>query len=89
MLFRSAALASFFAFLAGGLLPLASMLLSGDTGMGMIYTAGSVVLALVLTGFFAAKAGKSSVLTGMRRNVAVSVLTIGISYSVGMLLGFS
>jgi VIT1/CCC1 family predicted Fe2+/Mn2+ transporter len=52
-----------------------------------IATAISVAIALSLTGWWAAWVGKFSIPKSILRNVGVSVLTMGISYLIGQLLG--
>jgi VIT1/CCC1 family predicted Fe2+/Mn2+ transporter len=50
-------------------------------------TVSSVVVALALTGFFGAKIGRAKTLRAVARNVAVSLLTMGIAYAIGTVLG--
>jgi VIT1/CCC1 family predicted Fe2+/Mn2+ transporter len=52
-----------------------------------VATVGAVVISLVITGFWAARAGKSNVLRSIVRNVVVSLLTMGIAYLIGAILG--
>jgi VIT1/CCC1 family predicted Fe2+/Mn2+ transporter len=82
-----AAGASLMAFFAGGMLPILAILLFPFEDYKIIATFGIVVFALAGTGFFAARAGKSSAWIGIRRNVTVSILTMGLSYLIGSLLG--
>jgi vacuolar iron transporter family protein len=82
----AAAVASFLAFSVGGVLPLLAMLLT-PTGFELGATVLIIVVALAGTGLFAARAGKSSPWIGIRRNVGVSIITMGLSYLVGLLLG--
>lgn len=82
----AAAVASFLAFGVGGLLPLLAIMFTPN-GLEIFTTALAIIIALAITGFFAARAGKSSVWKGIRRNVLVSVITMGCSYLVGLLLG--
>lgn len=81
-----AAWSSFGAFSAGALLPLIAITGPWE-GYHEIATVGSVVVALTLTGWWAAWAGKSPILPSIARNVLISVLTMGISYGIGALLG--
>lgn len=82
-----AAVASFVSFLIGGLLPILGFVGVGVDECRVPATILMIVVALSLTGLLAARVGKSSVWTGIRRNVGVSVLTMGASYGVGLLLG--
>lgn len=81
-----AAWSSFVAFAAGAVLPLVAI-----TGPWEPYretaTVIAVVVALTLTGWWAAWAGNSSPARSIARNVAISLLTMGISYGIGTLLG--
>ena len=81
-----AAWSSFLAFTAGAVLPLIAI--NGPwVELRIPVTVASVVVALSLTGWWAAWAGKSPVLRSVARNVAISVLTMAISYGIGALLG--
>jgi VIT1/CCC1 family predicted Fe2+/Mn2+ transporter len=82
----SAAWSSMAAFCAGGILPLIAI-----TGPWVDFrvpaTFVSVVAALAITGWWAAKVGKGSKRKSIARNVAVSVLTMTLAYLVGAVLG--
>lgn len=82
----AAAWSSMAAFTTGGILPLIAI-----TGPWAEYrtpaTFLSVVIALAITGWWAAKVGKGSKRKSITRNVIVSVLTMGLAYGVGALLG--
>ena len=81
-----AALSSFVAFAGGGLLPLLAM--TGPwQGIRIQITVVAVVLALIITGFVAAKLGGARPMRGVIRNVSVSLLTMGITYVIGNLVG--
>ncbi len=80
-----AAWSSAVAFSLGALLPLLTIL--GPWEQRELATAVSVVLALSLSGWWAAWAGKFSVPKSILRNVGVSVLTMALSYTIGQLLG--
>ena len=82
----SAALSSFIAFTAGAILPLVAI--TGPwQGLSIPATVASVLVALGFTGWWAAWAGKTPVLRSIIRNVAISALTMGISYAIGAVLG--
>ena len=81
-----AALSSFVAFALGGMLPLLAVI-----GPWVEYriaaTVASVVFALILTGFVGAKIGGAKSGRGIFRNLAVSLLTMGVTYVIGHLVG--
>lgn len=82
----SAAFSSFVAFTVGALLPIFAI--SGPwQDQREIATAISVVVALALTGWWAAKVGKAPRLRSIMRNVVVSVLTMALAYIAGSILG--
>lgn len=81
----AAAWSSATAFTLGALLPLIAM--TGPWEERVLATAVAVVVALTLTGWWAAWAGKFPVGKSILRNVAVSILTMGLSYLIGQLLG--
>jgi VIT1/CCC1 family predicted Fe2+/Mn2+ transporter len=82
----SAAWSSFIAFTAGALLPLIAI--TGPWADFRIqFTVTAVVLSLALTGWWAAWVGKASVSRSILRNVSISVITMGISYLIGTILG--
>jgi len=81
-----AALSSFVAFAVGGLLPLLAV--SGPwTAYRIQATVAAVVAALVLTGYVGAKIGGAKSGRGIIRNVTVSLVTMGITYAIGHLVG--
>lgn len=83
-----AALSSFVAFALGGILPLLAM--SGPwTEYRIQATVASVVVALILTGFVGAKIGGAKLDRGIIRNLVVSLLSMGITYVIGHLVGTS
>lgn len=82
----SAAWSSLVAFSAGGILPLITVS-SFDLGVKIPATVASVVIALALTGWWAAAVGGGSIRRSIARNVAVSILTMSIAYLVGSILG--
>lgn len=81
-----AAVSSFVAFAAGGMLPLLAI-----TGPWVEYrihaTVLAVLAALILTGFVGAKIGGAKSGRGIVRNVIVSSLTMGVTYAIGLLVG--
>jgi VIT1/CCC1 family predicted Fe2+/Mn2+ transporter len=81
-----AALASFIAFAAGSLLPLLAV--TGPwVSIRIHVTVIAVVLSLAITGYVGAKIGGARSITAIIRNVVVSLLTMGITYGIGMLVG--
>jgi VIT1/CCC1 family predicted Fe2+/Mn2+ transporter len=80
-----AALSSFVAFAAGGMLPLFASL--GDESIRNYLVIGSVVAALSITGFVGAKIGGAKPGRGILRNLVVSLLTMGVTYAIGYLFG--
>lgn len=81
-----AAFASFVAFASGSMLPLIAV-----TGPWVEFripvTVISVVTALAITGFVGAKIGGARPGRAVLRNVTVSLLTMGITYAIGSLVG--
>lgn len=81
-----AAFASFVAFASGSLLPLIAV-----TGPWVEFripvTVISVVTALAITGFVGAKIGGARPGRAVIRNVAISLLTMGVTYAIGSLVG--
>jgi VIT1/CCC1 family predicted Fe2+/Mn2+ transporter len=82
----AAAFSSFVAFTAGAVLPLLAILGPWDNYRVEV-TAAAVVIALATTGFWAAKVGNSPVGKSVLRNVLVSIVTVGLSYLIGSILG--
>jgi VIT1/CCC1 family predicted Fe2+/Mn2+ transporter len=80
-----AALSSFVAFAAGGMLPLFASL--GDESIRNYLVIGSVVVALTITGYVGAKIGGAKPGRGILRNLVVSLLTMGVTYAIGYLFG--
>jgi hypothetical protein len=81
-----AALSSFVAFAVGGMLPLLAVV-GPWTEFRIQATVGSVVVALILTGFVGAKIGGAKSGRGILRNLIVSSMTMGITYFIGHLVG--
>lgn len=82
----AAAFSSFVAFTAGAMLPLLAILGPWDNYRVEV-TGAAVVLALAITGFWAAKVGNSPVFKSVLRNVLVSIVTVGLAYLIGTILG--
>jgi VIT1/CCC1 family predicted Fe2+/Mn2+ transporter len=82
----AAAFSSFVAFSAGAMLPLLAILGPWDEYRVQV-TGAAVVLALAITGFWAAKVGNSPVGKSVLRNVLVSIVTVGLAYLIGSILG--
>ena len=81
-----AAIASFVAFAGGSLLPLLAV-----TGPWVEFripvTVVAVVASLAITGFVGAKIGGAKSAAAIIRNVVVSLMTMGITYGIGLLVG--
>jgi VIT1/CCC1 family predicted Fe2+/Mn2+ transporter len=74
------------AFGLGGLLPLIAV--TGPWEAFRIQaTVLSVALALIITGYVAAKIGKAKSGRGIVRNLVVSGMTMGVTYVIGLLVG--
>jgi VIT1/CCC1 family predicted Fe2+/Mn2+ transporter len=81
-----AALSSFVSFAAGGMLPLLAV--TGPwVAQRIPVTIAASVISLALTGFVGAKLGGAKTLPGITRNLVVSLLTMGITYLIGSLVG--
>lgn len=81
-----AALASFVAFATGSLLPLLAV--TGPwTSIRIPVTVIAVVMSLAITGYVGAKIGNAKSTSAIIRNVAVSLLTMGITYGIGLMVG--
>jgi VIT1/CCC1 family predicted Fe2+/Mn2+ transporter len=82
----AAAISSFVAFAVGGLLPLLAMVAT-PRSYGVPATVIAVVLSLTLTGYVGAKIGGARPSRGILRNLVVSLLTMGVTYAIGHLVG--
>lgn len=83
----AAAISSFVAFAAGSLLPLLTATATPWEGLRIPFTVVAVILSLGLTGYVAAQIGGAKPLRAIIRNVLVSLLTMGVTYGIGMLVG--
>lgn len=83
----AAAISSFFAFAAGSLLPLLTATATPWPSFRIPFTVVAVILSLGLTGYVAAQIGGAKPLRAIIRNVAVSLLTMGVTYGIGYLVG--
>lgn len=83
----AAAISSFVAFASGSLLPLLTATATPWENLRIPFTVGAVILSLALTGFVAAKIGGAKPQRAILRNVVVSLLTMGITYGIGYLVG--
>lgn len=81
-----AAWASMVAFLAGALLPMLAAFF-GPEGFTEVTIVASVVVALGITGYWAARVGNANPILGTIRIIAVSIVTMGIAYLVGLVFG--
>ncbi|MEU6572750.1 VIT family protein [Streptomyces sp. NPDC046805] len=81
-----AAWASFLAFTIGALLPLLAIVLP-PAAWRLPVTVGSVLAALVITGWSSARMGAAEPGRAVLRNVAGGALAMGVTYAAGTLLG--
>jgi len=80
-----AAWASMLAFTIGALLPMLMILLPSNARV--LATAGSVAVALALTGYLSARFAGAIVSRAIGRNVAGGVLAMAVTYAIGYLVG--
>ena len=83
----AAAISSFFAFAAGSLLPLLTATATPWANLRIPFTVAAVIVSLGLTGYVAAQIGGAKPVRAIIRNVLVSLLTMGVTYGIGMLVG--
>ena len=83
----TAALSSFVAFAAGSLLPLLTATAIPIPAWRIPSTIIAVAVSLGLTGFLAAQIGGAKPVRAIVRNIAVSALTMGITFGIGILVG--
>jgi vacuolar iron transporter family protein len=84
----AAAISSFVAFAGGSILPLLAMVGPWQQFRNQA-TIGAVVVALAITGYVGAKIGGARAGRSVVRNLAVSLLTMGVTYLIGHLVGTS
>jgi VIT1/CCC1 family predicted Fe2+/Mn2+ transporter len=84
----AAAISSFVSFAGGSVLPLLAMVGPWQQFRNQA-TILAVVLALAITGYVGAKIGGAKAGRSVLRNLAVSLLTMGITYLIGHLVGTS
>lgn len=80
----AAAIASFISFPTGSILPMVAVTVS-PANVRILATAIAVLIALLITGYFAAVLGKSNRIKSMIRNAVAGVLTMGVTYLIGQL----
>lgn len=83
----AAAASSFVAFTLGALIPLLMMLLPLDHDGRVGVTVAAVAAALLLTGWVSAVLGGAPRVRAIVRNVGMGLLTMAVTYGVGMLFG--
>ncbi|WP_225420439.1 VIT1/CCC1 transporter family protein [Lapidilactobacillus bayanensis] len=81
-----AALSSFCSFIIGALLPFL-MIVFIPYPEKISFTVGAVICALFLTGYTSASMGNAARLKAAIRNVCIGMLTMGITYLIGGLIG--
>ena len=74
------------AFVAGGAIPLAAILLSAPD-IAVAVTAVAVVIALVITGSVSAHLGRAPKLRAVLRTVGGGILAMAVTYGIGTLVG--
>jgi VIT1/CCC1 family predicted Fe2+/Mn2+ transporter len=83
-----AALASFVAFAVGAVLPLLAIALPPESWrIGVAFAA--TIVGLVLTGWLSARLGGAPWLPAVVRNVGVGILTMAVTYGVGLIFDVS
>lgn len=81
-----AAVSSAVAFTVGSVLPLLAIVLA-PAALKVPVTVAAVAAALVLTGYLSARAGGTSSVRAILRNVGGGLLAMGITYGIGRLVG--
>lgn len=80
----AAAIASFISFPTGSILPMVAVTMA-PANVRIIATMVAVLIALLITGYFAAVLGKSNRVKSMIRNAAAGLLTMGVTFVIGQL----
>lgn len=81
-----AAVASLFAFIAGGIVPFLAVIFSPEA-YKIPLTVVAVVVALVITGYLSAYAGGASKLKAVTRVISGGLLAMAITYLIGYIFG--
>lgn len=81
-----AAVSSLVSFVAGGLVPLLAVLLINHRWF-FVSTISAVILALIITGYLSAAAGRAPKLPAITRVVLGGILAMIVTYSIGRLFG--
>lgn len=81
-----AGLASMLAFIVGGVIPLAAILLT-PRDLAVAVTAAAVIIALAVTGSVSAHLGRAPKLRAMARTVGGGILAMAVTYGIGALVG--
>jgi vacuolar iron transporter family protein len=84
----AAATSSAISFTIGSILPLAAIMIA-PISLKVGITVVAVAIALVLTGFLSARAGGTSHMRSIVRNVAGGLLAMGVTYGIGRFVGHS
>lgn len=82
----AAAIASMVSFIFGALVPLLAMVLT-PPAIRIPATVVAVLITLVLTGWFSARAGSASVTRAVVRNIAGGIIAMSVTYGIGALVG--
>lgn len=83
-----AAWASFLSFTVGGLIPLLAIAFP-SASYRVLTCAAAVIVGLALTGILSARLGNASARPAIVRNVGVGMLTMAVTYYVGVLFGIT
>ncbi len=81
-----AAVASLFSFIAGGIIPFLAVIVSPDA-YRIPLTVASVVIALFITGYLSAYAGRASKTRAITRVIVGGLIAMAITYYIGYLFG--